>query len=158
MVTTFRFRSAHARLVVLALATVGSLRASGCATPPAPAVTAPAIRYEQKLAWILELEDQRVLRAPSPPPAPPPAPIQTGKKGKLPPPPPPPPPPPDLTVLVKDSEPRIRRRAALAIGRVGLPDGIGALSATLADPDPDVRAMAAFGLGLIGDPSRRKAR
>ena len=69
MITTFRFRSAHARLVVLALATVGSLRASGCATPPAPAVTAPTIRYEQKLAWILQLEDQRILRAPSPPPA-----------------------------------------------------------------------------------------
>ena len=84
------------------------------------------------MAWILELEDQRI------------APIQTGKKVKLPPQPPPPPPPPDLTVLVKDSEPRIRRRAALAIGRVGLPDGIGALSATLGDTDPDVRAMAAL--------------
>ena len=157
MVTTFRFRSAHVRLVVLALATVASLRASGCGTPPAPAVTAPVIRYEQKLAWILELEDQRLLRAPSPPPAPPPAPVQTGKKVKLPPPPPPPPPPPDLTVLVKDSEPRIRRRAALAIGRVGLPDGIAALSATLGDTDPDVRAMAAFGLGLIGDASAEGA-
>ena len=136
MVTTFRFRSAHARLVVLALATVGSLRASGCATPPAPAVTAPAIRYEQKLAWILELEDQRILRAPSPPPAPPPAPVQTGKKVKLPPPPPPPPPPPDLTVLVKDSEPRIRRRAALAIGRVGLPDGIATAVGDACRPRP----------------------
>ena len=52
---------------------------------------------------------------------------------------------------MKDTEPRIRRRAALAIGRVGLTDGIPALSAALADGDPDVRAMSAFALGLIGD-------
>jgi cyclophilin family peptidyl-prolyl cis-trans isomerase/HEAT repeat protein len=60
-------------------------------------------------------------------------------------------------MLVQDTEPRIRRRAALAIGRVGLTEGIGALSATLADPDPEVRAMAAFGLGLIGDASAEAA-
>ena len=63
--------------------------------------------------------------------------------------------PPDLTVLVTDSEARIRRRAALAIGRVGLPAGVQPLVATLSDSDPDVREMAAFALGLIGDPSWR---
>jgi cyclophilin family peptidyl-prolyl cis-trans isomerase len=58
---------------------------------------------------------------------------------------------PDLTTLLTDAEPRVRRRAALAIGRVGLPDGIKPLVATLADTDPEVREMAAFALGLIGD-------
>jgi cyclophilin family peptidyl-prolyl cis-trans isomerase/HEAT repeat protein len=159
MVKTFRTRSSSVRLFLLALSTVASLRASGCGgTPPAAVVTAPVIKYEQKMAWILQLEDQRILRLPPPPPpAPAPAPVQTGKKVKEPPPPPPPPPPPDLTTLVKDNEPRIRRRAALAIGRVGLSEGIGALSAPLADTDSDVRGMAAFALGLIGDPSAESA-
>ena len=58
---------------------------------------------------------------------------------------------PDLTVLVADAEPRIRRRAALAIGRVGLPEGGAALQPLLADPDPEVRQMAAFALGLLAD-------
>ena len=105
MVKTFRTRSSSVRLFLLALSTVASLRASGCGgTPPAAVVTAPVIKYEQKMAWILQLEDQRILRLPPPPPpAPAPAPVQTGKKVKEPPPPPPPPPPPDLTTLVKDS-------------------------------------------------------
>ena len=60
---------------------------------------------------------------------------------------------PDLTALVADAEPRVRRRAATAIGRVGLAEGVTSLSATLADADPEVREMAAFGLGLIGDVS-----
>ena len=50
---------------------------------------------------------------------------------------------------------RIRRQAALAIGRVGLPEGVPPLVKLLADPDPEVRQMAAFALGLIGDPSAR---
>ena len=66
----------------------------------------------------------------------------------------PPPPPamgPDLTKLTTDGEPRVRRRAAVAIGRVGLKDGIPALTQLLADADTDVRQSAAFALGLIGD-------
>ena len=47
--------------------------------------------------------------------------------------------------------PRVRRRAAVAIGRVGLKEGIPALTTLLADPDADVRQSAAFALGLIGD-------
>jgi cyclophilin family peptidyl-prolyl cis-trans isomerase/HEAT repeat protein len=58
---------------------------------------------------------------------------------------------PDLTRLVSDAEPRVRRRAALAIGRVGLTEGVAPLIALLADANPEVREMAAFGLGLIGD-------
>src|SRR5207244_8420209 len=58
---------------------------------------------------------------------------------------------PDLIALLADPEPRIRRRAALAIGRVGLPEGGAPLQPLLADPDPEVRQMAAFGLGLLAD-------
>ena len=78
------------------------------------------------MAWILRLEDQRVLR-------------DTGAGGRArrrrrprcsgqaarrss----PPPPPPPDLMRLLTDDEARIRRRAALAIGRVGLAEGVHA--------------------------------
>ena len=46
----------------------------------------------------------------------------------------------------------MRRRAALAIGRAGLSEGIAPLATALAtDAEPEVRAMAAFALGLIGD-------
>jgi cyclophilin family peptidyl-prolyl cis-trans isomerase/HEAT repeat protein len=59
---------------------------------------------------------------------------------------------------MKDSEARVRRRAALAAGRVGLAEAIAPLSALLAgDEDVEVRQMAAFALGLIGDPSARPA-
>src|SRR5207244_2860922 len=47
------------------------------------------------------------------------------------------------------------RRAALAIGRVALADGVTPLLGVLADSDPEVRQMAAFALGLLGD---RRAR
>jgi cyclophilin family peptidyl-prolyl cis-trans isomerase len=53
--------------------------------------------------------------------------------------------------LLADAEPRVRRRAALAIGRVGLPEGVPPLVGLLADADPEVRQMAAFALGLIGE-------
>jgi cyclophilin family peptidyl-prolyl cis-trans isomerase/HEAT repeat protein len=59
----------------------------------------------------------------------------------------------DLTRLVVDTDARIRRRAALAIGRTGLAEGAAALTPVLTDTDPDVRQMAAFGLGLLGDRS-----
>lgn len=62
---------------------------------------------------------------------------------------------PDLVRLLTDAEARVRRRAALAIGRVGLSDGVSPLVALLTDADPEVRQMAAFALGLIGDRSAR---
>ena len=136
--TVVRIRRAAAAAVLLTV--------SGCATTPA-APPAQAITFEQKMSWILQLEDQRILRLPPPPAAAPPASTRRGRQV---------PAPaaaqsPDLTVLVRDEEPRIRRRAALAIGRVKLDEGVPPLVQTLADADPDVRAMAAFGLGLIGD-------
>ena len=66
-----------------------------------------------------------------------------------------PPPPPDLVRLLADGEARVRRRAALAVGRVGLRDGVPPLVALLGDADPEVRQMAAFALGLLGDQSAR---
>ncbi len=125
-----------------------ALLTGGCASaPPAPAKP-PTIPFEQKMTWVLQLEDRRVLRVE--PPAPP-APIVPPKKGRTAIAAPPPPPPIDLTNLLADAEPRVRRRAALAIGRVGLTAGIQPLVGTLSDTDPDVREMSAFALGLIGD-------
>ncbi len=130
-----------------------ALGVTACASVPPvpPAPVAPT--FHQKMAWLLRLEDQRVLRDP---PAPPPAPPPLAPKGKkvvapvvV------PPPPPDLVRLLSDSEARVRRRAALAIGHVGLRDGVQPLIALLRDEDGEVRQMAAFALGLIGDPSAR---
>ena len=50
----------------------------------------------------------------------------------------------------------MRRRAALAVGRVGLREGVTPLAALLSDADAEVRQMAAFALGLIGDRSARE--
>jgi len=130
---------------------------SACAPAPVVAPAKPVEPpFEQKMSWIVRLEDERALRDPAPPPpdpVPAPVPVPARKRGEPPAAAPPPPPaPPDLTRLTTDAEARIRRRAALAIGRVGLPDGVDALVALLADMDPEVRQMAAFTLGLIGDP------
>src|SRR4029453_7505078 len=124
-----------------------ALLAGGCASAPPAPIKPPTIPFERKMTWMLQLEDRRILRVAPPPVA---APVVVPKKGtKVAA--PPAPPPIDLTNLLADSEPRVRRRAALAIGRVGLPAGIQPLIGALSDADPEVRAMAAFGLGLIGD-------
>lgn len=89
-----------------------------------------------------------MVRDPAPPVPPPP--VTQGRRNVL----PPPPPQPDLIHLLEDGEARVRRRAALALGRVGLPEAVPALVKLLqGDADPEVRQMAAFALGLIGDPS-----
>ena len=135
------------------LAIAAAILVSACAAkvPPAPPKP-PEPSSDEKSSWILRLEDQRMLRDPvpeAPPPPPPvagkPAPVVVA-----------PPPPPDLVRLLGDSQARIRRRAALAIGRVGLPEAVPPLAKLLADPDPEVQQMAAFALGLIGDPSARE--
>jgi HEAT repeat protein/cyclophilin family peptidyl-prolyl cis-trans isomerase len=120
--------------------------AAGCAsTPPPPP---PTISFETKMSWILRFEDQRILRDAVVPVVP--APVTQSGRNAI----PPPPPPPDLIRLLTDSEARIRRRAALAVGRVGLPEGVAPLVKVLqGDSDPEVRQMAAFALGLIGDQS-----
>ena len=133
---------------LLAIVLTMSVVTVGCATTAPAPPSAPAESFETKMSWILRLEDQRVLRDAPAPIMPPPAGV--GKSSVL----PVPPPPPDLIRLLGDGEARIRRRAAIAVGRVGLPDGVPALARTLqTDSDPEVRQMAAFALGLIGDPS-----
>src|SRR5215203_1551506 len=129
---------------------------SGCMpTTTAQIVTTPApppvtvVTWEQKLAWIVRLEDQRLLRDPNPQP---PVVLRPASRNQ------PvvyaPPPPADLLQLLGDPEGRVRRRAALALGRVHLPEAIPALGDRLAsDSEVEVRQMAAFALGLIGDAS-----
>ncbi len=134
----------HARLPLL----LALMVSASCATaPPAPAPS-PTYTYEQKLSWLLYLEDARTLRDAQPLPVPPPAASPSRKAAPV------ALPPlvyPDLRDLLKDPDPRLRRRAAIAVGRVGMPDGVEPLLALLGDADPDVRTMAAFSLGLLGD-------
>ena len=119
-----RFQSPRA-LVAL----VGLLAASACGPKVGLQVSAapPAITaYDQKMRWILLLEDERQLK---------------GSGG-------------DLLALLQDPEARIRRRAALAAGRVRLPAAVPGLTVLIqGDKDPEVRQMAAFAMGLIGDTS-----
>src|SRR5262245_9783168 len=144
---------------LLSLGAVAMLCAACASAPPASSTTsktskAPTPSGDQKMTWILRLEDQRILRAPEPPPAPA---VTTPAPGKGASRKPAPPPPvvvtPDLAPLVRDADPRVRRRATLAIGRVGLPEGAPLVRPLLTDSDPDVRQMAAFALGLLGDRS-----
>ena len=149
------------RSVLLALFL--GLTLTRCASaPPPPAPTPVVVSYEQKLAWILRLEDQRLLRDPAlPEPEEPPTvegvdpealPVTGGGAA-----------PgavsllqsatPDLLRLIEDPSAAIRRRSALAIGRVRVADGVPALVSALSDPRTEVREIAAFGLGLIGDPA-----
>src|SRR5215208_3901073 len=147
MRNSFRILVATVPLVVLC---------SACASVPAAAV-APSVpvvvTWEQKLAWMMRLEDQRILRDPNPPP---PVVIRPATQRT------PavfsPPPPSDLLIMLTDSEARVRRRAAIAIGRVGVSEAIDPLSRALAtDQEFEVRQMAAFALGLIGDAAARPA-
>ncbi|MBM63947.1 MAG: hypothetical protein CL484_13455 [Acidobacteria bacterium] len=134
-------------LILLCLA----LGVAGCASAPPAGPLSAAASLAQKRAWILQLEDQRVLRDPTLPKS------QSGAEdldisssdsspvSLM-------SPEPDLLTLLKDPIVAIRRRAALAVGRVGLPIGVPGLVDALSDPRYEVREMAAFGLGLLGDP------
>ena len=108
------------------------LVAGGCGpkVPPEIAPAAPAQVYDQKMRGLLQLEDERQLRSASA----------------------------DLKALLQDSEGRVRRRAALAMGRTKSADAVAPLSALLAsESDPEVKQMAAFALGLIGRASAADA-
>lgn len=58
---------------------------------------------------------------------------------------------PDLLGYLKDEDPSIRARAAVAVGRIGLPRDVPALAPLLRDRDTEVRRAAAFGMGEIED-------
>jgi cyclophilin family peptidyl-prolyl cis-trans isomerase/HEAT repeat protein len=116
------------------IAVIATVLLSGCgqkAAPPVDSKVSPRqVAYEQKIRAILQLEDERQLRSP------------VG----------------DLIALLADPEARVRRRAALAVGRVKLAEGVAALTPLLhTDTDVDVRQMAAFAMGLIGDASAAAA-
>ena len=149
-------RDAHSFLSLEPIVFGLLLFASACASaPPAPnaaTVKPPLITWEEKLGWILRLEDQRLIRDPNPPPQVTLVPATKGRPAIV-----APAPPSDLLRLLADEEGRTRRRAALALGRVGLPEAIPALQQALGDAEFEVRQMAAFALGLIGDASARPA-
>ena len=138
-------------VVVSALALSSCMPAPPVVTAPPAPTFAPAT-WEQKLAWIVRLEDQRILREPNPPapqlirPATEKEPPLMSAQA-----------PADLLVLTRDREARVRRRAVLAAGRVGLPEALPFLTERLKDEEPEVRQMAAFAMGLIGDPAARGA-
>lgn len=134
------------RYLVLLLALCGVR----CAAAPPPVVAPQPVIYEQKLGWILALEDARTLRwdtgnvapapavpAPSSAPRPAAPPVAVSQES--------------LPILLRDSDARIRRRAAIAIGRVGHPEGVGPLLEALRDADVEVRVAVIFALGLSGD-------
>jgi cyclophilin family peptidyl-prolyl cis-trans isomerase/HEAT repeat protein len=58
----------------------------------------------------------------------------------------------DVKVGLIDADRGVRRRAALAAGRIGDPAAVPALVPLLQDTEAEVRQMTAFALGLIGDP------
>jgi cyclophilin family peptidyl-prolyl cis-trans isomerase/HEAT repeat protein len=122
------------RMTLLAVVVLGACGPKAVVPVEQPAPTLP-VAAAQKLMWILELEDSRQRALPG---ISAPAGVTTAI--------------PDLIGLAGDSEAHVRRRAALALGRVRLAEAVGPLVAMLpTEPDPEVRQMVAFALGLIGD-------
>ena len=148
------FRTVSSVRASLAAALACVLIAPACKPTEAPPVTpaaapaapaGPAVPMDRRVGWLLRLEQQRILRDPAAGPRTAPAPgaarsfaVATE---------------PDLVSLSVDSDAGIRRRAVLAIGRVGMAEGLPALVSALTDPVEDVRAAAAFAAGLIGAPA-----
>jgi HEAT repeat protein/cyclophilin family peptidyl-prolyl cis-trans isomerase len=133
--------------IVLVAAALGCKSAATPApvTPPPAPPPPPVVSLDKKVAWLLRLEQQRVLSDLAPGESPAPAASTTAPRALV------PAYTADLVALSLDPDPAIRRRAALAIGRVGMPEGVPVLASALSDPEDDVRASAAFALGLLGD-------
>ena len=133
-----------------------ALAAAACASaPPSRPPHTGSTTFEQKMAWILRLEDQRMLRDPAPPVAPP------SRRRRL--------------RRGEKAAGRCRRRrrrpiscacsatARRACGAAPRWRSDASACATassrcvalLRDADPEVRQMAAFALGLIGDKAAR---
>ncbi len=56
---------------------------------------------------------------------------------------------PELEALTRSEDPALRARAALAIGRIGLPSSHPRLLEMMRDRDPGVRGLAAFAVGKL---------
>jgi cyclophilin family peptidyl-prolyl cis-trans isomerase/HEAT repeat protein len=139
------------RAGVLAGALVVALTVSDCKSAPAPVnlpppePPRPVVPIDTRVAWILRLEAERVLREDAPGAPSVDSTIAPGPRrllGAI---------TPDLAALAIDTDPGVRRRAMLGIGRTGLADGVPALVSGLGDTEEAVRASAAFALGLLGD-------
>ena len=63
----------------------------------------------------------------------------------------------ELRTLLSHRNTAIRKRAALAAGRIGNEDSVPALVNLLKDADPGVRAMVAFALGEVESASAAEA-
>jgi cyclophilin family peptidyl-prolyl cis-trans isomerase/HEAT repeat protein len=63
----------------------------------------------------------------------------------------------ELRALTSDPDPRVRLRAALALGQIGDAPAREALEAHAADPDLATRVAVGFSLGLIGSETSRAA-
>jgi cyclophilin family peptidyl-prolyl cis-trans isomerase/HEAT repeat protein len=59
----------------------------------------------------------------------------------------------ELDRLLRDPDRGVRRRAAIAAGRIGDPSVVPTLIDLMNDQEPLIRQMAAFALGLVGDSS-----
>ena len=129
-----------------------ALVSAACASVPAPLPEPRVVTWEDKLSWMMRLEDQRILRDPDPPPPVVLVPATSTQPAIV-----EPSQPSDLIRLLNDTEARVRRRAALALGRVGLSEAVEPLTGLLGDEEPEVRQMAAFSLGLIGATDARPA-
>src|SRR4029453_6248301 len=102
----------HRAIFLTPIATCLALITAACASAPTSTrgtPTVPVITWEQKIGWMVRLEDQRILRDPNPP-----APVvlkpATQREPAL----VAPAPPSDLIKLLNDTEARVRRRAARA--------------------------------------------
>ncbi|MCE2515496.1 MAG: HEAT repeat domain-containing protein, partial [Acidobacteria bacterium] len=129
--------------------------AGACAGGPSP-VLPVAPTTDQKLATILRFEDRRIVGdAPADPGGLPGAASGSRSEAAAAGADSPPRRQPQLIAYLDDPSSRIRRRAALALGRVGLAEAVEPLARRVGadEPEAEVRLMAAFALGLIGDPA-----
>ena len=147
--------------MALATLAVASATVWGCKSTatPAPVVTPPVITPDRKMGWVIRLEQQRSLRDPdvaalAVPPVPAAAPVEPAAAARA----LVPATAAALDQLALDPDPTIRRRAVLAVGRIGAVEGLPVLVSALRDPEADIRAAAAFGIGLIGPDARDGAR
>ena len=134
-------RRARRVVGVVALLLVASCKSAPPAkpvvAPPPPPPPARVVPVDTKVAWMIRLEHQRLLRDNGAA-----ASDEGGRFDSA----------PDLEVLARDKDPALRRRALLSIGRVGDAAALPALVKALSDPEESVRASAAFSIGILGAP------